>query len=92
MTCYWLNMQNSITVDEIFMEYTAILPLHPRLGRLLNNILMTAVVRREVEKREVCGVGMLYRTEWLMSVVKLCNTLFNLMKITWHHYQQGYTD
>ena len=35
-------MQNSIAVNEIFMECTAILPLHPRLGRLLDNILMAA--------------------------------------------------
>ena len=27
---------------KFFMECTAILPLHPRLGRLLDNILMAA--------------------------------------------------
>ena len=35
-------MQNPIAVNEIYMGCAAILPLHPRLGRLLNNVLIVA--------------------------------------------------
>ena len=35
-------MLNPIAVDEIYMGCTAIPLLHPRLGRLLDNILMVA--------------------------------------------------